>query len=479
MASYILDSFNGGFSDFEDKGIAGAFKSGKNLNIRKKIDSLSCNQALADLVAPTGGFTDIVDWFVPSSDGNIYGFARDGKIYKIDSNLTVTLVYTDTHGAIKGAWEWGLENGNQYLFWATDTRLNNKLLTGGASDWSDVNDSIVIGGNTYTYPKTDLTSSDSHEMLGVGGGIGGLVICNDNTLALVGYDGSYSNDILTLTPGQQVKTLLQRGMEAVLGSVSKNQLYQATLFSWDGNDTQDVFGFDNNEPLPLQDIQAMIDTEVHLLFDNKGQVFNSDFLSDLPLFTLPTGSTINLGATDNNGTLAYFGVYGAGTDKTGIYSYGRKIKNASLVPNLEYAFDCDEIGALIVFGDNLLVSYQNGSTYGIKQIDGANKATAVYESLDLKKPAKYRRKPITWGEIVLFTAPLPANTSIEVAYKINKTGTWKTATLSGGATSFNEQGEQEASFYVADSGNVQEIQVTLNPDGNNSPEVYRIETFFD
>ena len=46
MPVYRIKSFRGGISDEEDKGIRGSFKFGQGLDIHKKIDSLSCQQAM-------------------------------------------------------------------------------------------------------------------------------------------------------------------------------------------------------------------------------------------------------------------------------------------------------------------------------------------------------------------------------------------------------------------------------------------------
>ena len=48
MPIYEIKSFKGGLSQYEDKGIPGAFKFATNLDIRKRIDSISANQALTD-----------------------------------------------------------------------------------------------------------------------------------------------------------------------------------------------------------------------------------------------------------------------------------------------------------------------------------------------------------------------------------------------------------------------------------------------
>jgi hypothetical protein len=46
MPIYEIKHFSGGLSDWEDRGVTGAFKFGKNLDIRKQIDSLTCAQDL-------------------------------------------------------------------------------------------------------------------------------------------------------------------------------------------------------------------------------------------------------------------------------------------------------------------------------------------------------------------------------------------------------------------------------------------------
>lgn len=48
MGVFVIKSFVGGLSDYEDRGIPGAFKFASNCDIRKKTDSISCGQALVD-----------------------------------------------------------------------------------------------------------------------------------------------------------------------------------------------------------------------------------------------------------------------------------------------------------------------------------------------------------------------------------------------------------------------------------------------
>src|SRR5574337_1571516 len=153
MRTYTIKSWKGGFSDYEDKGIAGAFKWANGVDPRKRRDTISCQQAIVlDTTSDNSGvFSGLIKAYVNTADGDIYGFSNDGKIYKWNSGgSTWDLKYTDAHGAIKGAAQWWLSTGKVYLFWACDSHLHCKELPGN-SGWTDVD--ALVG-----YPKTDLTA---------------------------------------------------------------------------------------------------------------------------------------------------------------------------------------------------------------------------------------------------------------------------------------------------------------------------------
>src|SRR3989304_1447801 len=98
---FEIKHWDGGLSDYDDKGVRGAFKRGQNLDIRRDTDSLKAGQALAEEGIIEGGsqsasaspsvsaaltsvFRDLVHFFVKASDGNTYGFGNAGYIYKRD-----------------------------------------------------------------------------------------------------------------------------------------------------------------------------------------------------------------------------------------------------------------------------------------------------------------------------------------------------------------------------------------------------------
>lgn len=479
MPSFLIKSFKGGLSDFEDKGIEGAFKFAKNIDIRKLKDSLSAGQALADDLA-SGTMTAIAVAIVPASDGNTYFFCRDGKIYRRNSGGTYSLVYTETTGDITGACEWYNNVGDTFLYWtckngSSASDLNRKRILGtgytNAEPWSDVNATV----NSQTYPKTNLTYSEYHTMRQVNGTLLGV---NYNTLFLVGYDDSYTNNALQLIPGNIAKTLIERGLYAVTGTGRKDNREQACLFAWDPATS---LSWNTKTLIPGKAVNALIDTEVPLMqVGTDGQLFYADTENVLPITSFPGGGQVAPEGVDVDSGMALFGVYGNGSGKTGIYSYGRKRKNADFVLNLEYQFDCDEIGAVKKVGSDILFSYKNGSAYGVKKVDTASKAVGTYQSLDLVAPeiARESEKEAEWTKAVLFFAPLPSGTSIEVWRKINKTGDFVRANLEGGATSYGTAGGQKAVFLIGDIGEILELQIVVNSYGNNSPEVYRARVYF-
>lgn len=475
--TYLIKSFRGGISDYEDKGRDGAFKFSKNLDIRKVTDSLSCQQALTDDLA-AGTFNDETIAIVPASDSNTYFFLKNGRIYKRASNGTYTLVYTDTNAAtdnyVTGAVEGYNNVVDTFLYWTTGTRLNRKRIldSSGAAvntDWSDVNATV----NGQTYPKTNLTLSTYHTMILVNGGILGA---NKDKLFLVGRDESYTTDALKLLPNTVAKTLIERGYYTIIAANRSDNADMSYLFTWD-NLSQN---WNTRRIIPTASINALIDGEEPIMqVGINGQLFLSEDGNIVPMMSFPYGGMVTPHGVDQDGGLLLFGVYGAGTGKNGIYTYGRKNKNSPSVLNLEYQLECDSIGAIKKIGTNVYIAYKNGTDYGVKKIDTSNKATAVYYSLDLKALPAKDLEGNTWNTINIFTAPLPSGTSIGVRRKLNKSGDWIACNMENGSTSFNTTGAEIGSFLIGDKSNITEIEITLTPSGNNTPEIYKIELGFE
>lgn len=543
MGVYEILNFNGGLSDFEDRGIKGAFKNGQNLDIRKIRDTLSAGQALMDegltyqsnspsvspsasrspsssvshspslspspsasvspspkspsasispsasrspsasaspsasvspsssrspSPSPSAGsksvFSDLIIKFIKCSDGNIYGLGRTGKIYKRNPDAYWVQVY-DAQEKITGGSEKPSSGGKTYITWAGLTNLHIKEIPGN-SGWNDV-DKGLSG-----FPKTNLTSTEWHTMERVDGDI---MIANYSFLAMLAYDDSYTNEALDLIPGNIAKTIVERNGRAVVGTYKAGD--------------------------PNKGVNAAIDSEVPLAqVGDDGQIFYADFNSSVPAKRFPGGGKVNPGGVCNYidpveffdwqttalswidkqsvGNMSLWGVFNADAGKGGVYSYGRKDKNHGFVLNLDYALDVDEIGSVCTIDGKVLISYQDGSDFGVKATDPNTKATGIYEGLDFKAPVKKEIDVTVWNRAELLFEPLPEGCSLEFWYKIDKTGSFIRAKTVEGQDYHDVSGSKKASFRIKADGQIFEPRAVLNPSGNYTPEVHRIRVYF-
>lgn len=400
-----------------------------------------------------------------ASDGQVYGFGKTGKIYKINSDLHVVQVY-DAREQITGAEEKPSSGNVTYLVWAGRTTLHHKLIP-GLANWNDVD--RTMGG----FPKTNLTDTDWHTMANVAGDI---MIANYSTLAGLFYDDSYTNEALDLIPGNVAKTIVERNGRAVIGT------YRA------GD--------------PNKGVNGAIDAEVPLSqVGDDGEIFYADFTNSMPVKRFPGGGRVNPAGVCNLidpvqffdwqttalswidkqsvGNMAMFGVFGADSGKGGVYSYGRKDKNHPFVLNLDYLLDVDEIGAIVSYDGVMLISYRDGSDYGVMAVDQNTKATGTYEGLDFKAPIKKVGQVTVWDKQEILLDPLPSGASVQFWYRINKTGNFVQAYLADGNTqSYSVAGGTKAVFRIGAEGQIFEPKVVLVPTGNSSPEVHRLRTYF-
>ena len=439
---FEIKSFRGGKSDYSDRGIYGSFKQGKNLNIRGSQDVLVCNQALVDDGNANAIVTDLINFFVNSTDGNTYAFGDTGKIYKRTAAAVWSLVYTDSDGEITGAAEW-YDATKAYLYWTTATKLNRKEIP-GAANWSDV--------NAGAWQKTNLTSATWHTM---GQANGSLMICNSNKLAMVGYDSSYTNEALKLRPGITSQALIERGNEVLVGG--GDGVRESWLSTWE----QTSLSWIDKNRIPSKSINAIVQAEVMLMSCGDNELFYSDMVNNIPVCTLD--GKANPGGVVENGGLALFGLFGGSS--SGLWSYGRNKKNESHTLNLDHYLDADEVGAICKIAGQVFISYQKSTTHAIKKVDTATKAVAEYYSLDLTAP-----KESTWMNVELLTETIPTGCSIALYYDLDNTGSWTQAKMAGDIATATA-GMRDPIFLVGSYGRTMNVKIVLTPSVNVSPEI--------
>lgn len=405
LASYTIENFAGGLSDEGKRGVPGAFRSGFNLNIHQKgKNRLSCNQRLKKISPDSGGHevVDLIIKLVPVSATKSYGFGDAGKIYFIDGN-TVTLKYTDPDGEIvDAAYFYG------YLYWATKSNVKRHLES--TSAWDAGNSAVITPDdgsfNTCDYhpifqvPKSDL-----------------LCIGNKRYVSTISAANYFNAEALDLFYGWVAKCLTLIKPKLVVGAIS-NRI--AEMFDWDLSSES----YDPVEGWEERDIIAFLKAI------GTTYIFTPDliywFSEGLTGRAKELPSEVKHGAIDIWKAKVLFGT------TNGVYSYHQKNKNYPWAMNLEYTpspitianFDSKsiDIGAVLGRGDDLLVSWKDGSDYGLDNIDTSNKAQAVYEGLmfDAEKPFEDK----TFRFIKVVTKSLPEGCSIKAKFKMNETGNW-------------------------------------------------------
>ena len=467
MLPYIIKSFRGGISDEHDKGVKGSFKFGYALSIHSVDDILTAKQAMATVEETT--VDGLVKFFVNTRDGSSYAFADNGDIYARANEGNWNLAYVDSNGAIKGAAEWQLSDGNNYLIWCTDTSISRKLFNGQPDlTWAGVEQNW----------KTTLDSADWHTMKNAGGV---LNIANGNFLATIDYTGNFDPADLNVRPGNYLKCIDERDDYVLMGSERRDEAEEGHIWSWITTATNWV----QKKLIPVKGVNALINTELMLLQGGSdGEIFFSDFINAVPLHGIPGGVQVNPGGVSIENDLAIFGFYG-GT-YPGLWTYGRKRKNRPFALNYDYRMakgasgsTISEIGAVSMTNGTLLASWKttDGSTidYGVDSVSSTTKATAVYEGLEFDNGMPHLKK--FFNTIKLNITPLVSGTSISVKYKTDKESAWRYAVLGSGSTTFSEADQIEAIFSIEKPGAVYEVGVELNPTSNNSPGVLAITSY--
>lgn len=542
MSVYEIKNFGGGISDFEDRGIKGAFKHGTNLDIRKIRDTLSAGQALVDegvtlqsaspsrspsaSVSPSASTSHSPSRSPSASPSPSLGSASSslspsasrspsassspshsvspssssspspspsGGLKTIFSDLIIKFVkcsdgYTYGFGHLGKIYKRTGTNEWRQVYDAREriTGAEEKPSSGGATylTWASLTDLHIkpIPGNA-SWNDVDT-------------GIAGFPKTNLtstawHTMATVGGDVMIANyNYLAMLAYDNSYT--NEALDLIPGNIAKTVIERsgrAVIGTYRASD-------------PTKGVNGSVDAEVPLsqVGDN-GEIYYSDFSSTMPVKILRGGGKVNPGGVCNLidpvqyfdwetnalswidkqsvGNMALFGVYGATSGYGGIYTYGRKDKNHPFVLNLEYSLDVDEIGAICSVGGVVLASYRDGTDYGVMAVDLTTKATATYEGLDFKAPVKKPVNITNWKMAELFMDPLPSGASVQFWYKLDKTGSFIRAYTADGNLSYSVANGKKAVFRITAEGQVFEPKVVLVPTGNSSPEVHRVRIYFE
>jgi len=470
MIPYLIKTFRGGLSSESDKGVAGSFKFGENLDIHDTDDVLKCASSVATIDETL--VNQIINFFVTAKDGTTYAFGANGSIYAIAgqaSDPVVSFAYNDENGAIKGAGEWEYEDGNNYIKWATATSVARVLMNGSKDlPWSGV---------TADW-KTTLDNADWHTMKPAAGS---LLIANNNFLAEVDYSGDFDPAALDIIPGNNIKALEERDDYVILGSTKTDRAEEGHIWSW----LTSALSWVQKKKIPVKGVNALVQTELNLLQGGaEGEIFSSDFQNITPLHKAPGGGQVSPGGVSIDNDLALFGFYG-GTNP-GLYTYGRRMRNRPYAFNLQYKLAksvagsaISTIGAVAVVNGLALASWgttdESISDYGIDMVSSTTRATAKYEGLEFDGGKPHEKKTVRSVHVI--TSPLSSGCSYSIKYKTNKESNWRYAVTGSGATTHSTADSVDSHFTIGTDALIYEVGAELNPSGSSTPEIQAIVTY--
>jgi hypothetical protein len=296
-------------------------------------------------------------------------------------------------------------------------------------------------------------------------------------------DGLFTARKLTLPEGHRVKSMEVYGDRLVIGTWMGTNIYdkaEAYLFTWDGTTT---FA-EQSYWLEEHGSNALITWE-NILMNFAGiggnlYVFNNSFLDkakQIPEVKPGIGDYVfvNPGAVAQYGGNILAGVsVGSGSALGGVWEFGRKTEDlpfAMTTPYLTSTGHTDvEIGAIFIGENNqFIVSWKHGTDYGIDRLDTTTKQTGGYYTTQKSELQDGANDRLVKG-VAIVAEPLPASTSITVAYDADDSGTFTT----GGTIDSTNQADL---LYFPFRAKVAQFKFTLNTSANNSPIIKRIDIF--
>jgi hypothetical protein len=474
MNRILLNAFNqGGVADSIYSGVKNSLARMVGWNIHGIPGLLQVNQKMTKNSGTT--IDELCKVAIDCSNGIRYWFSStSGKIWQ-EKNGAYTLVYT-TSPAAGAAATLGAQENQGYIYWATQSRLHRIPVASadGAIAWT-----TNAVPNWATFTNTDATYHPMCEVNLV------LYIGDKNYVAQVD-SGTFSANALDVESQYRVSALGKMGTDLIVGTIIASTVSRCEIFRWN---TYGV-SFINSDTIYEPGVNAFLETDNYVLINagNAGNIYSYDgqfasFYKKIPGTYSPTKQAkINPKAVGlYNGTLPIFGVsnvQGNPCDE-GIWSLGRHSNNYPTVLNLEFpTSNVDgsgypivsgvEIGAIIVSGQDVYISWAYNSTYGVDKLDYANKIAKPF--LETRVMSPELGGFTTFNRFIATTEPLPSSTGL--SFKLNKDGSGFGSVLADVLS--DTQRNQTATEKERTDSRTLQLRLEATTSGNNAPAVQEI-----
>jgi hypothetical protein len=462
MPKIIIDNLNlGGIAYSKYQGIANSVAQMVGFDLHSEPGIIKVNQKLTKESGTT--VDDFVKCILPCSDGNTYLFgSTNGKIWKRLSNGTYSLEATASPAAGAAGIIDAIEDQG-YVYYSMQSRIGRWQL---GTAWSTRND------NWATFTNTD---ADFHPFQKVN-----LInyVGDKNYVAQI-EDGVFTADALDVKSPLRVKALGINRTRLLLGTYVADNVNASEVFDWN---TWSV-SFDVADPIPEIGINSFLKTDNEILVNagQKGNIYryNGDALIRYKRLNGDWGigktAQVHPNASANYNGLPLFGVSNIANNPClqGVYSFGNYSPDFPAIINLEYVISqaklaSIEIGAIAIVGDVVLVSWKDGTTYGIDKLDASNKYSGAYLDTRIIMPERSIFKRFV--KVTVNYRSLPTDTTITVKKSVNH------AAFGDALDSVIDT--QRKSVYtktaIADA-NTMQLRVTTTANANDAPEIENIE----
>ncbi len=459
-----------GLADSKFSGILGSVAVMVGIDIHSTPGLIKIRQALAKDSGST--VTELCRVRLAVSSGETFWFSyTSGKIWRRSTAGTWLLVHTTVAGA-GGHGCLGAAEYDGFIYWATESRLHRIPIANIATvqNWTD---NKVLNWATFTN-----TDSEFHPMV-----VRGLrlFIGDANYVAKVYEDSGhqFTANALDLRTPFRIKTMIEFDIDLLIGTFVDDNVNKTELIRWD---TYDNESWQTSDPIEENGINAFIrdDNYVYAQCGKYGRMYFYDGAKLIPYKRIPGDwSPTKYGevypqAVSTLLTIPVFGFSnGAGNPALqGVYSFGSYSKDYPKVLDLSYPVSAGlssiEVGAVLAVGADLLVSWYDGTDYGVDKLNWSAKYASAYIETVVLTTANIRHFLKSTLEFFANYSSLLANTAITFKYKKKHEASFSSAVTTIKDTKLMQVRTKEGT--VPEIAALQ-LRIDFTISSNNAPEV--------
>lgn len=476
MLQPIFTGQFGGLSNSKWSGLPGSFYRLVGIDAHSQPGILSVRQKLTKDSGTT--VDELCKVSITASSGETFWFSStSGKIWRRDTSGNWLLVYT-TAPAAGGAGCLGAAEYDGYIYWATESRLHRIPIgaIASAADWT-----ANAEPNWATFSNTD---PDFHPTVKQGVS---LFIGDGNYVAKVsGATGShtFTANALDIRQPHRIKTMIAYGIDLVLGTFIHENVNLCSVIRWD-TESESWSVADSVEE---NGINAFIKdgNYYYAQAGRAGRVYYYNGSTLEPAYRIPGDwsptktAYINPDATTIYQTIPLFGLSNvAGNPQLqGVYSFGSYSKDYPKVLDLSYPVSAGlsgiEIGSLRAIGEDLLVSWYDGTNYGVDKLDWSAKYDAAYIETGILTPPERRSSLKSSLKIIANYADiLPASCGLTFQYKKAYEASYSSALTSITDTTLVQERVEKVIPEIA----ALQLKIGFTVNSNDAPKIESI--FYD